>query len=95
MFGLDTIRRMNDDAAIREQFPDHDCTESEEVAFMLDDYVTHDAFREVLENHRGLNDLVQELIARLPENDMADRLDKRDYENRAEMFQEDYSQIGY
>jgi len=96
MFGLAEIKRMNDAAVIEDQFPDHDCTNSLAVDEMLaSDYVLRDEYADVLDDHRELFALVQELIAKMPENDMADVLDKRDYTNRAEVHSRGYDEIGH
>lgn len=99
MFGLAEIRRMNQaeaDEALRKQFPDHDCTNSLEVDEMIaSDYVMRLEYVEAVEDHKGLWDLVQELIERLPDEDVADRFDKQDYRNRAQPYSRGYADIGY
>lgn len=54
MFSLETIKSMNDAAALKEQFPEHDCTESDEVDALIDERYVDREEAELVERERDI-----------------------------------------
>lgn len=64
MFGLAEIKRMNEAAAVKEKFPEHDCRDSEDVANMIDEmYVDREDAREVQRERDQLAETIRKIVS--------------------------------
>ena len=84
MYDLATIKRLNDQAALKAQYPEHDCAEevlyNPEYESFGDQYVDRDEHLGVIEDRRILAGLAQEYANLLRSN--GEEWDARDVEAR-------------